>query len=238
MNRKQMIIALCLVTIATSALAIGRKSIAEATVSAVIPQPAAKREPASIISARQPSADLNAQQANADKKAQAPSGQVPQYIVYRQLFRHVVILKQKAEEEERNGRDGGLLRSLYKRNAKLNDAEARTLEQIAEESDRQVSEFDERAKKIIAEARANHPGGELAPGETLPPPPTELGALQEQRNAAVLQARDKLRAIFGEEAFERFDKFVQRDVAPKIKPVQLGLPRPTLPGSPRKQKDK
>jgi hypothetical protein len=31
---------------------------------------------------------------------------------------------------------------------------------------------------------------------------------------------------------------VQREVAPKIKPVQLGLPRPTLPGSPRKQKDK
>ncbi|HEV2798921.1 MAG TPA: hypothetical protein VGW12_00395 [Pyrinomonadaceae bacterium] len=238
MNRKQMIIALCVVTIATSALAIGRKSIAEATVSAVIPQPATKREPASTISARQPSADLTAQQANADQKAQAPSGQVPQYIVYRQLFRHVVILKKKAEEEERNGRDGGLLRSLYKRNAKLNDAEARTLEQIAEESDRQVSEFDERAKKIIAEARAQHPGGELNPGETLPPPPAELRDLQEQRNTAVLQARDRLRTIFGEEAFERFDKFVQRDVAPKIKPVQLDLPRPTLPGSPRKQKDK
>jgi hypothetical protein len=238
MKRKQIIIALCVITIATSALALGRKSIAEATGSAVTPQPAAKPEPTSTKLAPQTSENATTQQANADKKAQPPSGQVPQYIVYRQLFRHVVILKKKAEEEERNGRDGALLRSLYKRNAKLNDAEATTLEQIAEESDRQVSEFDERAKKIIAEARAQHPGGELNPGETLPPPPAELGALQEQRNNAVLQARDRLRAIFGEEAFGRFDKFVQRDVAPRIKPVRLGLPRPVLPGNPRKQKDK
>jgi hypothetical protein len=243
MNRKYIIIALCLVTLATSALAVGRKSVIEATVAMIKPRPAARANTASTTSppqanALQTSASLIQTQANAEAKGQPPASPVPQYIIYRQLFRHVVELKKKAEEEERNGRDGAVLRSLYKRNAKLNDAEATILEQIAEESDAQIAEFDGRAKKIIDEARAQHRGGELQPGETLPPPPPELGILQEQRNTAVLQARDRLRAIFGEEEFDRFDKFVQRDVAPKIKPVQLGLPRPLLMNSPRQQKEK
>lgn len=235
MNRKLTLIALCVAVIATSSLAVGLKPSAEpAAVVASSPAPAAATT--ATAATNQASAALVSTQADRETKGQPPASQVPQYIIYRQLFRHVVTLRQKADEEQRQGRDGAALRSLYKRNAKLNDAEAAILEQVAEEGDRRVAEFDEQAKRIIAEARAKHPRGELQRGETLPPPPAELGALQEQRNLAVLQARERLRASFGEEAFDRFDKFVQRDIAPKIKPVQLGIPRPVTPNNPRQQK--
>lgn len=237
MNRKMMIIGLCVATIATSTLAIGLKPTTEALGTILAPQPAAATTSNERASALRTSASLISPQTDG-RKAESPHEQVPQYVIYRQLFRHIVTLKKKAGEDERNGRDGAPLRSLYKRNAKLNDAEAAILEQIAEESDRQISELDAQAQKIIAEARAQHPGGELSPGETLPPPPAELGALQEFRNNAVLQARDRLRALFGEEAFARFDSFVQRDIAPNIKPVRLGIPRPAMPNSPRQQKEK
>lgn len=238
MNRKLTITALCVATVATSTLAVGLRPAAKPTAAPVDSRPAADTVNVSTAPIRQASASpaqAQAQTADADAKGQPQGGQVPQYIVYRHLFRHVVTLKNKADEEERHGRDGAALRTLYKRNAELNDAEAAALAQIAEDADRQVAELDARAKQIIAEARAQHPGGELRPGETLPPPPAELAALQEERNAAVLQWRDRLRAVFGEDGFRRFDAFVQRDVAPRIKPVQLGIPRPVTPGNPRQQ---
>ena len=235
MNKRHMIVALCLMVIATSALALGGKSFAEAAVAGITSQPTTKTESLPQTAAPLPSTSVTSQQAGAVSIAQQPRTTVPEHIIYRQLFRHVVILKKKAEEEERKGRDGTAHRSLYKQNAKLNDSEAAILEQIATESDRQISELDTQAQQIISAARAQHPGGQLAKGETLPPPPAELTTLQELRNNAILQSRDLLRANFGEEAFDRFDKFVQREVAPKIKPVQLGIPRPVLPDSPRKE---
>lgn len=238
MNRKFTITALCVAMVATSTLAVGLRPEAKSTAAPVDSRPAAKTVTVSTTPIQQASASAaqaQSQPTDAPSQGQPRGGQVPQYIVYRQLFRHVVILRNKAAEEERQGRDGAALRTLYKRNAELNDAESAVLDQIAEDAERQVSELDAQARTIIAEARAQHPGGELQPGETLPPPPAELGALQEQRNAAVLQWRDRLRAAFGEDAFRRFDAFVQRDVAPRIKPVQLGVPRPVTPGNPRQQ---
>ena len=50
-----------------------------------------------------------------------------------------------------------------------------------------------------------------------PPPPPELFAMQQERNAIILQARERLHAAFGEEEFTRFDQFVQKRIGSQVK---------------------
>lgn len=155
--------------------------------------------------------------------------------VYEHLFRHHVHLRRRAEEEERNGRDGRELRSRYRREARLTEREASLLDEIASDSVNRVDELSARARQLIAEARARVPGGRLQRGQTPPPPPSELSSLQRQREDIVLRARGRLRREFGAQAFTRFDEFVQRNVADNMQPVApLEHPhRPRARGSQR-----
>jgi len=62
---------------------------------------------------------------------QQPAQSIPDYEVYHQLFHHHVAMKKKAEELEKLGQDGKFLRGFYKREAKLNEEQARVFDQIA-----------------------------------------------------------------------------------------------------------
>jgi hypothetical protein len=141
---------------------------------------------------------------------------VPDHVIYGLFLRHVSMLKKQAIENERRGKDGSGLRSTYKRKADLSDYEADRLEQIATECEQEVTQQDARAKVIIDAFRARYPNGIVPPGETLPPPPPELQAMQIERDQIVLRARDRLRAAFGEQEFTRFEQFIRSEVAPEI----------------------
>jgi hypothetical protein len=45
--------------------------------------------------------------------------------------------------------------------------------------------------------------------------------MQQERNAIILRARDRLRQAFGAKEFERFDAFLQAHVKPAINRVNL-----------------
>jgi hypothetical protein len=45
--------------------------------------------------------------------------------------------------------------------------------------------------------------------------------MQEERNATILRARDRLRSGFGEVAFLRFEEYVQHSVKPRIRTVPM-----------------
>jgi hypothetical protein len=160
---------------------------------------------------------------------------VPEFVVYRQLFRHVAFLKQKADEIEKKGADGSALRGHYKQQAKLNEHEVRALEEIATACNADVEQLDRKAKKLVDEFRARHPGGRLAAGEVPPTPPAELNSLWEERNRVVLQAREGLRAAFGEQEFQRFEQHVKQGITPNIKPVKLNSSNIRMPEQLRKQ---
>jgi hypothetical protein len=163
---------------------------------------------------------LSGQGQNAQQKEKLNKPEMPEKVLYRHLFRHVAEFKRQGDQAEKEGKDPTNFRKFFKNKAELNDAEARTLDQISEECDREMRMIDERAKAIVKIARAQYPDGQLPKGQAPPPPPAELRQLSEERDAAVLRARDKLRNVLGEGEFKRFDKFVKTRVARDVEAIQ------------------
>lgn len=156
-------------------------------------------------------------------EARPESPEIPQDVVYGQVFRHIKELLKKADDEERQGREGAHFRTLYKRMAKLNEQQSKLLDDVASETNAEIEKLNRRANHIIEKLRAQHPDGKLARGERPPAPPAELAELSVKRRDLVLQARSRLHAAYGEEEFRRFDEFVQQRVKPGIR--RLDQPR-------------
>jgi hypothetical protein len=150
----------------------------------------------------------------------------PPKVVYSTLFHHVVAVKEQAEAEERQGKDASSLRSLFRERADLSEVQAHLLNAIATDCVREVAAQDARAQVIINAFKIRFPPGRLPPGVKLPAPPPELKQMQEERDAIILRARERLRLALGEEEFQRFEGFVTRRVATAIEPTALhpGLP--------------
>lgn len=157
----------------------------------------------------------------------------PEQIVYRQFLHHLMALKERAGEIERQGKNGKSLRSHYKDEIGLNDEQANILDQIAADCDREVAALDARAKKIIDAAHARYSNGIVSDGQQLPPPPPELRKLQEQREMIIMRARYRLRTALGEHGFQQIDDYIKLNFAKNIKPAQLStqqLASPQPPG--------
>ena len=108
--------------------------------------------------------------------AQQPEA-IPEFEVYRQLFHHHVTMKQKADELEKQGKDGKFLREFYKRRANLSDDQARALDDIASDCEQRVARQDAKAKAAVAAALAKNGNGKIEKGARPPEPPAELHAL-------------------------------------------------------------
>lgn len=145
----------------------------------------------------------------------------PEYVIYRQFFRHLMALKVRAGELERQGRNGQKLRTHYQDLARLTDEQARLLDRVAADCDREVALQDAQAQIIITAFRARFPGDRVPPGQQLPPPPPELRRMQQQRNNIIMRARYRLRVALGEQGFRQLDDFIKINVAPRISPAQL-----------------
>ena len=218
MNKRNLTVIIIALAIATSALALGGGSIAQNSADekkATVSSPSGfKPKPKDTGTAPQSAQPSPQGQGDA---TQPQDQTIPQHVVYGQMFRHIKELKKNADEEDRQGKDGSHFRTLYKRMAKLEDYQAAVLDQIAAETDAEIEKLNKKAKKIIDEIRGRHPEGKLAQGELPPTPPAELKALSDERRNQILQARERLRAAFGEEAFQKFDEFAQQRIKPGIR---------------------
>jgi hypothetical protein len=162
------------------------------------------------------------------KGSQPERTSAPTHVVYSALFHHVVDVMHEADEMQRQGKDTSPLRSFFQRKADLNEFQARLLDTVADECVRQLDVQDARAQLIINDFKKRFPPGKLPTGVTLPPPPPELTQMQEERDAMILRARDRLRVALGEDEFQRFEGFVMERVASAIEPVAL---QQSAPGS-------
>ncbi len=144
-----------------------------------------------------------------------PTG-VPEFVPYMFLFNHHEFNLQKAAELDRQSKNGAGYRSMEKRLAGLTDQEAVVLDQVTADCERELEKQDERAREVINAFRARFPPGRLPEGVLLPPPPAELTQMQEERNAIILRARDRLHEAFGDESFKRLDSFVKSQVASDV----------------------
>ena len=134
---------------------------------------------------------------------------IPEHVAYNFLFLSVASFRKKATERGKPE----AINSALQREAALSDMQARLLDEIAAATLKEVDLQDARARVIIEAFRAHYPGGIVPQGEKLPPPPPELKAMQEERNSMVLRGRDRLLAVFGQQEFGRFNKFVMNRFA-------------------------
>lgn len=221
MKKKRVIVSFLLLAFATSALAIGsgiaqradRPDRGQPTISS----PSGLKPKPADLDREGPPAPAQPNPMEGQIPRQPDAVEIPEHIVYGQVFRHIKELHKKADEEVRQGRDGSQFLKLYKQMAKLDDRQAALLDQVAAQVNAEVERLDKRAMKIIGELRARHPEGKLAPGEQPPAPPAELAELSAARRDRINEARERLRAVFGEEEFARFNQFVRERVRPGIR---------------------
>lgn len=152
------------------------------------------------------------------KESPHPS-QAPEHVIYRQFFRHVVALKQRAADNESHGKNGKALRDHYKTKIGLKDKDAELLDQIAEECERETAKIDAKAQKIIDGVRRQFPNGNVPSTEQLPAPPPELKKLQLKRDMIVMRARHRLVTQLGSDGFRQIDGFIKINFAPEVQPV-------------------
>ncbi len=230
MSKRKLLLALCVAAMVTGALAFGRHTQLAVSTSASNRRTiqndllqSAGRGTLDAVSTQQ-------SQQEQDKKLPEPQSEdIPEHVIYELFLREVAAFKKKADALERQGQDGRWLRAYHKQEAKLDDRQAEALDRIAARSERELTRLDRRARSITETVRARHPRGKLKEGEALPTPPDELQHLQQQRNNAVLRARDQLHADFGAAEFDRFDKHVRQDIAKKIKPIKRDKNTPDSP---------
>lgn len=221
MKKKRLIVTLLLLAFTTSALAIGsviaqKTDQADQTQGAISSPSGLKPKPADL-DRETPPQPAQANPSAGQLPPQPESEEVPEDVVYGQVFRHLKELHEKAGDEERQGRDGAHLRKLYKEMAKLDEHQAARLDEVAAEVNNEIEKLNKRAMKIIGELRAKHPDGKLAPGEQPPAPPAELAELSTKRRDRINEARERLRSVFGEDEFKRFNEFVRERVKPGIR---------------------
>lgn len=206
MKKKRMIVTFLLLAFATSAIAIGSGIAQRADRPdrgrTTITSPSGLKPKPADLDRETPPAPAQPNPMEGQLPQQAEAADVPEHVVYGQMFRHIKELHKKADEEERQGRDGAHFRRLYRQMAKLDDRQAALLDEIATETNREIEKLNKRAMKIISDLRAKHPEGKLAPGEQPPAAPAELSELSAARHDRINEARERLRAVFGEEEFE------------------------------------
>lgn len=230
MKKKRVIVTLLLLAFATSALAIG-STIAQRTDrqgggQGDISSPSGLKPKPADLEREGPPQPTQPNPLEGRLPRQQEAEDAPEHVVYGQMFRHIKELHKKADEEERQGRDGAHFRKLYKQMATLDDRQAALLDQIATETNVEIEKLNKRAMKIIGDLRAKHPEGKLAPGEQPPVPPAELAELSAARRDRLNEARERLRTVFGEEEFQRFSEFVRRRVKPGIRRLgEAGAPQ-------------
>ncbi|MEJ7575906.1 MAG: hypothetical protein WKF74_02755 [Pyrinomonadaceae bacterium] len=243
MNKKQFAIVLCVMGVATSALAISGK-VHVRTVTSVVRSAFtsqlkvnASSQPLNASSPNSNPANMatSANQTNVSLEESTQTMNVPTHIIYGILFREIAAFKEKAKKREEERMSATFLREHHKKKFKLDDQKDKELERVALQADSEANKIDKEAKKVIGDIRARHPDGAIRPGERLPLPPSQLGTLQRQRNQVVLDAREQLRQAFGEVEFQRFDEAVRQDIVSKLKPVvnaprrSASAPRPEQP---------
>lgn len=173
------------------------------------------------ISSLSDSGELN------DSTVQTPK--IPIQITYLFLFKRVIALDKKASEAESKRKDGSDYRHHFRDKAKITEEQNAALFKISKDCFAEVSKKDDKAKRIIDDARAKYPEGKVKKGDSLPPPPAELAVLQQERDAIILEYINRLRESFGAADFAKFQQFLDRDITSRITTDLTDKTRPEAP---------
>lgn len=149
-----------------------------------------------------------------DQKAGGP---VPDEIVYGYLFRSILLLRERAAEEEKQGRPGSGYTKAIQASLKLDDAAAKALNDAATAWNSKKQELESKAEALLTKGQIKTSSSEA-----------ELQLAYEEINNAILDARDSLRESLGDKGFEALEKSIEENVASKIDSKPFNPDDPTV----------
>lgn len=152
------------------------------------------------------------------ESAAGESNKIADEVLFDMFLIKVVSLQNAARKSKERGESERLWGEYLKRNG-FSDQEAYIIRQIANEHAASIKPIHAKALQVIRAARKS-----LKDGKEMPPPPPELQAFQEKRNAVVKLSRAKLANRLGNETVEKVRLLM------KASSRQLPIDRTTLGG--------
>ena len=125
---------------------------------------------------------------------------VPETVIYSILLHQVAAFKDKADELDREGRDGSPYRHHIAIKLGLSPEEMLFLNSVALQYRTDAEETDEQIAESVKQFRAYHAN---LPSGARPPLPPEAKYLIEKRDQIILQARDRFHSLVGDAEFRR-----------------------------------
>jgi hypothetical protein len=216
MNKKQILMTLCVVALTTSVLAFDKPTQIAKRIFGFVSQAQTTQNQNANTSENKSTKVRIARDEQSQKEME-----VPENVLYDQMFRLIVEFKKKAEEQAAKGEQITPLRDYFQREAQLSDEQTRILQDVAKKFVDEVSLIDAQAKVIIENIRARVPRGQPITDKKILEPPAELRELQKKREELALRYRDHLRDLFGTEEFQRFENFTQQKMSSVITAVPI-----------------
>jgi hypothetical protein len=156
-----------------------------------------------------------------------PSGHlaVPDYALYYFLFDHISNQDQLATQQLAAGKPSDDIKNYFGMSIGLAATDFQILHDTALPCRSAVAIQDDAALSVIKDFRSQLKTASAAPGTSLPAPPAELSAMQQQRNEIVLGCVDELKQKMTPAGFQKVDQYVHQDLAKHVKIQQPALIR-------------
>ena len=215
MNKRSIVIGICIVAITITTLSFGRTArlspigfSQDPDTAKPLPKVPGNRSGATV--------SLNENKEVTVSTTQMADGQVPDAIVYSYLFRSILLLREKAEEEERQGRSGAGYTKAIQASLKLDDVTAKALDDAATAWNSKKQEIESKAEAVLNRTGGARPVAEGEAQMMTESSEAELQLAYDEINNSLLTARDSLRENLGEKGFETLAKSIEENVTSKI----------------------
>lgn len=217
MNKRSIVVAICVVAICICALTVGKTARLDSITSGQRigepkPLPKANRGGSLITASLNENKELTL-----SSTPQTDAASIPDYVVYGHLFRSILMFREMAAEEEKQGRLGEGYTKAVQASLKLDDTTAKALDEAATTWSTRKQEMEARADAIMKNYEAAKAQALSSDKPAPPNPDGELKQVYEQLNDSLLVARDDLRESLGDAQFETFKKAVEENITPNIK---------------------
>lgn len=136
----------------------------------------------------------------------ASSDPLPEYASAEMVLTLLPSLESAAAKMQAQGKDGRIWSNYFQRHLGFTQQQVAIMRQVANEFGVAVQATHNRARAIIAQRRAAR-----ASGQPATPPPAELLALQQQRQALALQYGNRLRILLGNEPYQQVKRILERN---------------------------
>lgn len=157
---------------------------------------------------------------------------VPNLLLGRHFFAHLIALENEGQQAEAAGKSGVIYREYYRRLLGFTPQQYAVLKSAALMTQGKLQAIDAQAQQIIRDFRLSFTANAGGP---IPAPPPDLQALQNQRDSITASAMSQLRTELGRDAFLRMTSIISTQFKNTPSGKTVATPQaapPQRPGDP------